>query len=184
MPRISRCPDDLGSHGQGGLVEVDGEVGGLRELVQRSRNAAAGRVAHEADSAFEGEQCLCELEHARGVARQVDLELELAARDHDGHAVVADRPGHEHAVARLNPSGAELDTWCDDADAGRRRRRGRRPCHARRPWCLRPRPTRRRPRRRAPSRRRCGAGLRSGSLPRSRSRPRARAAARRRRRDR
>ena len=50
-----------------------------------------------------------ELEHRRRVALQVDLELELAAGDHDGHAVVADRAGDEHAVAGPDALRPELD---------------------------------------------------------------------------
>ena len=39
------------------------------------------------------------------VRLDLGVELELAARQHDRHAVVADRPGHQDAVARPQPGG-------------------------------------------------------------------------------
>src|SRR3972149_5145186 len=57
----------------------------------------------------------------RRVAPEVDLEREIAAGDHDGHPVVAERPGDEDAVARPDLLRAEPDPVAEGADPG---------CHA------------------------------------------------------
>ena len=103
MPRISAAPDTSGRIGQRRLVEPHGEPGGLRELVQRRRQTAAGRVAHPAELRAELEQRGGQLVHRRGVALERGLEPELAAGDEHGEAVVADRAGDEDAVARPRP---------------------------------------------------------------------------------
>ena len=105
--RAGRCrgsrdvPDDLRRAPASALSSsADGDVrppGRARSARSRDRRAS-GRACSEAPA--EREQRLRELEHARGVALEVDLELQLAAGDHHGHAVVADRAGDEHAVAR------------------------------------------------------------------------------------
>ena len=60
-----------------------------------------------ADRVAELEQRRGQLVQRRGVALELDLELELAARDHDGHAVVAERAGDEHPVAGPDAVGRE-----------------------------------------------------------------------------
>ncbi len=45
--------------------------------------------------------------HGRGVAREVDLQLEVAAGDQHGHSVVAERAGDEHPVSGPDLLGAQ-----------------------------------------------------------------------------
>ena len=100
MPRISHAAFTAGADGQRGLVEHDREPGGVGELVERGGETAARRVAHASAAPPSGEQRRRELVHRRGVALDVGLERELAAGDHHRHAVVGERAGEEHAVAR------------------------------------------------------------------------------------
>ena len=52
-----------------------------------------------------------------GVGADVGLDVELAAGQHDGDAVVADRAGHDDGVARLGLGHAEAHVPLDEPDA-------------------------------------------------------------------
>ena len=93
--------DDRGPERQRRLLEHDRELapaGRARSAPSRGRRAS-GRAASEPPGS-ELEQRRGQLVDRRGVALELDLELELATRDHHRHAVVAEGARDEHAVAR------------------------------------------------------------------------------------
>ena len=77
------------------------------------------------------------------------VELELAAREHDRRAVVADRARDDDAVARAQARRRQRCARVDGARPRRCRGTSGRRARARRPWCRRRRSRRRPPRRRA-----------------------------------
>src|SRR5581483_3899873 len=97
------------AHRNGALREDDARVTAGDELVQRRREAAAGRIAHPTELAAESAQRVRFPVDRRGVALDVELEPEVAAREHDGDAVLRDRPGNEDDVARTHAGGGEVD---------------------------------------------------------------------------
>ena len=82
-----------------------------------------------------------------GVGLDLGVELELAAREHDRRAVLADRAGEQDAVARPERVGGHPRARVAQADAAWCTRTSRPRRRAPRPWCRRPRSRRRRPRR-------------------------------------
>ena len=139
------------------------------ELVERGREAAARRVAHPAQPA-EVERAPPRARARSGVALDLGLEREVAAGDHHRHAVVGERAGEEHAVARPNVRRAELDAVGDGADAGRRHVEPVRLATLDDLRVAGDDRDARLPARPRPSTRRSAAGRRSGSPPRSRTR--------------
>ena len=170
MPRISQARGDLGPDRERRLVEPTASPDCVRELVQRGREAAAGRVAHPAQRLAELEQRGGELVDRRGVALDVGLELR-GRRGRPSPPCRGRRACPRRARGRpAAPAPAPRSTPCvDDADAGGRDEEAVGLARARRPSCRRRRPRRRPPRGGAPSRRRSGAGRRPGSPPRSRT---------------
>ena len=101
MPSRSQAASTAGSIGQRGLVEHDGQVGGLGQLVADRADPAAGRVAQPAGRRRRREQRVDQIAERRGVGADVGLEREVAPGQHHGHAVVGDGARHEHDVAGL-----------------------------------------------------------------------------------
>ena len=103
-----------------GLVDLDADVRGARDLVRDAREAAARRIAHAADARARGEHGARERDERRGVALEPGLELEALAHRQDRDPVIADRARHEHAIARPRVGDRQAEARRDDADAGRR----------------------------------------------------------------
>ena len=153
---------------------------GVRELVEHRGDAAARRVAQAAQRRAGGvEQRVDGRPERAGVGLDRGLELELAAREHDRRAVLADRARDEDPVARRSGRRRELRAPGIERRARWSSRTSSRSGRARRPSCRRrrsrrpplPRP-RRSPRPRRAARPRAEP---SSSTQRERQRQRARA---------
>ena len=91
------------------------EVG---HLVEDGGHPAAGGVAQRADPGGRRQQVGDQAVQRGGVRDQVGLDVQLTAGQHDGHAVLADRPGHDDHVAGLGVGHAQRDLVLDHADPG------------------------------------------------------------------
>ena len=172
MPSSSHAAPTAGRTGTACSSSSDRHLGGERQLVEHGRHATARGVAHPAHAAAARvEQGVDRRPQRRRVAAHVGLDVEPTAGEHDRHAVVADRSGHDHHVARRRPTSA-AEPWLavEDADARSSSRRADRPCPARRPWCRRPRRPRR-PRRAAAAIASASARTTSAATPSSRMKP-------------
>ena len=102
------------------LADDDGHAGRARELVEHRGDAAAGRVAHAVKLlAGRAEQRVDRRPQRARVGLDLGVELELVASEHDRRAVLADRAGHEDAVAGADRLGREPGAGIDRPDAGR-----------------------------------------------------------------
>ena len=90
------------AHRHVGLADDDRHAGRARELVEHRRDAAAGRVAQAAQRRSPAASSSASTAgHSEQVSDSiVGVELELAAREHDRGAVLADRAGDDDPVAR------------------------------------------------------------------------------------
>src|SRR5206468_8436123 len=111
-------PPHLFARGNGPLVDDDGHVGSAGHLVQDGGHPAAGGVTHHAHAGRGVEEHTDELGEGGGVGLDVALDVEFAPGEHDGHAVVADRTGHEHGIAGAHGGRPQRDVPLDDPDAG------------------------------------------------------------------
>ena len=93
------------------------DVGRLGDLVEDRRHPAPGRVAHGPDAGHRVQQARHQPVQRGRVGADVRLDVQLAAGQHDGDAVIADRAGHDDGVARLRPRHAEVHVPLDEADA-------------------------------------------------------------------
>ena len=75
----------------------------------------ASRI-HRVDGAAASSD-LDEFVHGRGVGGDVGVDGQVAAGQHDGHPVLADRPGQHHLVAGLHEAAGQLPAFGDHADA-------------------------------------------------------------------
>ena len=90
---------DRGRDRHGGLADEHRDARGARELVEHGGDAAAGGVAH-ARATPPAPSSASTAGHSERVSDSiVGVELELAAREHDRRAVLADRAGEQDAVA-------------------------------------------------------------------------------------
>ncbi len=87
------------------------------DLVEDRGHAAPGRVPHRPDAGHRGQQARHQPVQRRGIGFDVRLDVELAAGQHDGGAVIADGPGHDDGVARPGPRRTEDHVPLDQADA-------------------------------------------------------------------
>src|SRR5438034_7314651 len=117
-PEDLTCPPHLLARGHGPLVDDDGHVGGPGHLVQDGGHPASGGVTHHPHAGGGVEEDTDELVEGGGVGGDVALDVELATGEHDRHAVVADRPGHEHGIAGADAARPQGDLAFDDPDAG------------------------------------------------------------------
>ena len=102
-------PGHFRPDGNRALVEDDGQLRGGGELVEGGREAAARRVSEEPELLAELHERRCELVNGDRVRADIRLERELAARQHHGHAVIADRAGDEDSVSFADPVRTELE---------------------------------------------------------------------------
>ena len=92
IPRISAAPATAGRTGTRASRTIIATDGGARELVEHRRDAAAGRVAQAAQLGPTASSSASTTGHSeRRVGLDLGVELELAAREHDRRAVLADR---------------------------------------------------------------------------------------------
>jgi hydrogenase maturation protein HypF len=89
----------------------------LGDLVEDRGHAAPGRVAHRPDAGHRVQQARHQPVQRRGIGGDVRLDVELAAGQHDGDAMIADGPGHDDGVARPGPRRTEDHVPLDEADA-------------------------------------------------------------------
>jgi hypothetical protein len=108
---------DLGTDRERGLVDRDAHFAGQGELGEHGGDAAPGRIAQAAHPVCRPQEVRDQPVQRRGVGLEVDLELELAAGDHDRHPVIPDRPGDEHSIAGPDRAGAEVEVVLDRADS-------------------------------------------------------------------
>jgi hypothetical protein len=100
-------PGDVGPNRHPRLVDHDGNLGLPGHFVEDRGHTAAGRVAQAAHPFGHGvEQRRDQPVQRRGVGDDVGLDAHLTPGEHDGHAVLADRPGHDHRVTRSRRRGA------------------------------------------------------------------------------
>ena len=116
---IARADHGRGD-GKARLVEDDRQVGVPGELVADRANATPGRVAQPTRAGGGGEERLDEIVDRRGVRPDVRLEGKVATGQHHRHAVVGDRAGDEHPVARPHLFRSEHTSCWDQPDPCRR----------------------------------------------------------------
>src|SRR6185312_3249971 len=109
--------EHLRHHRQLVLVEDEREGGVLDKFVGDGADAAARCVAHPSRRRRCGKQCLDEFVHGRGVGGDVGVDGQVAAGQHDGHPVLADRPRQHHLVAGPHEAAGQLPAFGDHADA-------------------------------------------------------------------
>jgi phosphoheptose isomerase len=72
----------------------------MRQFVQRGGNSAARRIAHPVNArTHRYGQRLYQRQHGARIGTQIRLQIQLAARQQNGDAVVADRAGEQDLVA-------------------------------------------------------------------------------------
>ena len=121
IPRISAAPATAGCTGTSRLAHDHRHARGARQLVEHRGHAAARRVAHAAQLPGPAASSSASTAgHSERVSDStVGVELELAAREHDRRAVVADRARDEDAVARAQaPRATARARASTRADAG------------------------------------------------------------------
>ncbi len=105
-PSSSQAPRTSSRTGTLLLQQVNAEAAVPRQLVERGGHAAAGRVAHPAEARPRGRRHgLDQREHRPRVGAEIGLEVELAARQEDGDAVIADRAREQDPVAGPDATG-------------------------------------------------------------------------------
>jgi hypothetical protein len=106
-------------HGNGGLLELDADVGRRCDLVQRAGHSPPGRISKDAHVvAHRRAQRLDQRQETRRVARDLGLEGQSFPRGHDGHPMSSDGAAEQHQVAGAGPIGGWAELGLDEADTG------------------------------------------------------------------
>ena len=94
--------------------DMDAQPAVARQFIQRCGNAAAGGVAHPANagSGLSGHG-LNQGKYRTRVGAQICFEVQFAARQQDGDAVIADRAGKQNLVAGPNRARIDADARQD-----------------------------------------------------------------------
>jgi hypothetical protein len=100
-PSSSQAASTFRLHRNRGFLELHADAGLRGDLVERGGQAAAGGVAQHVDARHRWPPWPPPGRAARPCRRQDGAsKLRFSRLRHDGHAVVAERAGHQHAVAR------------------------------------------------------------------------------------
>ena len=118
-PSNSQAPRTASRTGICSSKQNDAQPAVARQFVQRGRHAAAGRIAHPAHARTgSANQGFDQRQHGARVGTQVGFEIELAARQQDGDAVIADRAGEQDLVAQAHRARIDVHAVNRAADAG------------------------------------------------------------------
>ena len=86
-----------------------------RQFIERGGDAAARRIAHPANAraCFSGKR-FDQRQHTARIRTEVGFKIEIAARQQNGDAVVANRPGQQNLVARAERCAHRCSDWESD----------------------------------------------------------------------
>ena len=106
-PSSSQAPRTASRTGIAVFGDHDAQAAIARQFVERSGDAAARRIAHPANAAADGvRQRLHQRKHGARIGAEVRFQIEFAARQQDGDAVIADGAGEQNLVAGPDRRGA------------------------------------------------------------------------------
>lgn len=95
------------------------ETAVARQFVERGRGAATSWIAHPADARTSGaNESFDERKHGASVRAKIGFEIEFAAREQDGNAVIADRAREKNPIADADRTRINRDAGKEAADAG------------------------------------------------------------------